>query len=202
MKKEKDGAVVAEKEKKTKKKVSKKKNEVAKKKDGRGSKGYLNSPFYSENANIEIPGKNTKIASAMLEFMSWGEVDKSDVQAMEARFLRYIQYCAENDLKIGNQMAYLAVGISVDDAFNWTNGGLRTKEHSNFIKKVKKFCASYREASMGEGTLNPVTGIFWQKNYDGLTDKQEVVLTPNNPLGQVEDPEAIAEKYKQLPDDE
>ena len=49
---------------------------------------------------------------------------------------------------------------------------------------------------MEDGKVNPVTGIFWQKNYDGLKDQQEVVLTPNtNPLGEQKDAEALKQKY-------
>lgn len=48
---------------------------------------------------------------------------------------------------------------------------------------------------MQDGKVNPVTGIFWQKNYDGLKDQQEVVVTPNNPLGEMGDTERIKQKY-------
>ena len=49
---------------------------------------------------------------------------------------------------------------------------------------------------MEDGKINPVTGIFWQKNYDGMRDQQEVVLTPNvSPLGEQADAEALKQKY-------
>jgi len=49
---------------------------------------------------------------------------------------------------------------------------------------------------MVDGKVNPVTGIFWQKNYDGLRDAQEIVVTPNaSPLGDGESAERLAEKY-------
>lgn len=49
---------------------------------------------------------------------------------------------------------------------------------------------------MEDGKVNPVTGIFWQKNYDGLRDQQEVVLTPNtSPLGEQADAESLKQKY-------
>ena len=54
----------------------------------------------------------------------------------------------------------------------------------------------YREGLMEDGKVNPVTGIFWQKNYDGMKDQQEVVLTPNtSPLGEQKDAEALKQKY-------
>lgn len=54
---------------------------------------------------------------------------------------------------------------------------------------------------MANGKLNPVTGIFWQKNFDGMKDTQEVVLTPNNPLGESVNPEQIASNISQYDDD-
>ena len=52
---------------------------------------------------------------------------------------------------------------------------------------------------MQDGQINPVTGIFWQKNYDGLKDTQDLVLTPNTQRLSDNDYQEIAEKYKQLP---
>ena len=66
---------------------------------------------------------------------------------------------------------------------------------STFIKKVRQFCATYREGLMEDGKVNPVTGIFWQKNYDGMKDQTEMVVTPNNPLGDAADTQALAQKY-------
>ena len=53
---------------------------------------------------------------------------------------------------------------------------------------------------MEDGKVNPVTGIFWQKNYDGLKDQQEVVLTPNNPLGEAQNAEQLKQKYLESAD--
>lgn len=140
------------------------------------------------------PGDNSKYAKIMLEIMSWPEVDRSDVNALEERLKEYVRYCVENDLKIGNQACYLALGISKDDVYNWENGVSRTSAHCDFIKKVKKICAGTREFLMQDGKINPITGIFWQKNYDGLRDQQEFIVTPNNPLGAELTPEQIKQQ--------
>lgn len=66
---------------------------------------------------------------------------------------------------------------------------------TDFIKKVRQFCGVFREGLMQDGKVNPVTGIFWQKNYDGMKDQTEMVLTPNNPLGEQKDMKALEQKY-------
>ena len=51
---------------------------------------------------------------------------------------------------------------------------------------------------MQDGKVNPVTGIFWQKNYDGMRDQTETVLTAHTPLGAEvsgRDAERLAETY-------
>lgn len=123
-------------------------------------------------------------------------LNRDDVEEMERRFARYLEMCAEWDMKVGNQAAYAAIGIDKGDAYEWTNRNLGNPARTAFIKKVQKICAMYREGLMEDGKVNPVTGIFWQKNYDGLKDQQEVVLTPNTtPLGEQKDAEALKQKY-------
>ncbi len=114
---------------------------------------------------------------------------------MERRFMHYLETCAKYDMKIGNQAAYAAIGIDKGIAWEWVNRCTTNPARTDFIKKVQKVCALYREGLMQDGKVNPVTGIFWQKNYDGMKDQTEMVLTPNNPLGDSADTEALARKY-------
>ena len=49
-----------------------------------------------------------------------------------------------------------------------------------------------------DGKLNPVTSIFWQKNFDNMADKREQVVTVNDPLGQKRSAEEIKKKYEDI----
>lgn len=57
----------------------------------------------------------------------------------------------------------------------------RCKEN---IKAIAYECGMYREMLMQDGAINPVTGLFWQKNYDGLQDQQEIITATKDPLGE------------------
>ena len=94
------------------------------------------------------------------------------------------------------------MGISKDDVYHWSNGRCApSPAHGDVIQKVKAFCSTYREMLGANGKLNPATLIWWQKNYDGFVDKTETVVTPNNPLGIVEDPKEIEKRIiDSLPD--
>lgn len=178
------------------------------KKDGRGAhtgkshKPHLKSPVIGDGGLKLKPGDNTKYAGAMLEISSWGEVDSADVEALEERFWKLVEYCAINDIRVTNMLAYYALGITKDTAGDWKHGRSRTPEHSRFIRRVQQFCSTYREMLGADGKIHPTTLIWWQKNYDGLVDKQELVVTPNDPLGEIKDPAEIKKRLEEgIPED-
>lgn len=145
---------------------------------------------------VEMPeGYNAKVTAFMMEIMPKEPLDLQDVPEMERRFLNYVQKCSEWDMKVGNQAAYMAIGITKEQAWEWENVTKGNPARADFIKKVRQFCGVFREGLMQDGKVNPVTGIFWQKNYDGMKDQTEMVLTPNNPLGEQKDMKALEQKY-------
>ena len=50
---------------------------------------------------------------------------------------------------------------------------------------------------MSDGKINPVTGIFWQKNWDGLKDQQEVVIEPRKQIEADQTPEQVQRMLEQ-----
>ena len=50
---------------------------------------------------------------------------------------------------------------------------------------------------MSDGKINPVTGIFWQKNWDGLKDQQEVVIEPRRQVEAEQTPEQVQRMLEQ-----
>ena len=157
--------------------------------------GHKYSPTIDNNGlNLE-PGDNSKYCQIILDIMQWPTPNRNNIEELEQRLVEYIAYCNANDLKVGNQGVYFALGIDKTTAHDWENGHVRTPAHSDFIKKVKKICAFYRENLMQNGKINPVTGIFWQKNYDGFVDQQNFIVTPNSPLGEITDKQELASKY-------
>lgn len=158
-------------------------------------KARENSPI-TQAQKAEMPeGYNAKVTAFMMEIMPKEPLDTQDVAEMERRFMNYVQKCSEWDMKVGNQAAYMAIGITKEQAWEWENVVKGNPDRSDFVKKVRQFCGVFREGLMQDGKVNPVTGIFWQKNYDGMKDQTEMVLTPNNPLGEQKDMKALEQKY-------
>lgn len=140
-------------------------------------------------------GFSAKTIRFLMEVMPTEPIDLNDVDEMERRFQRYIELCAEYDIKPSNQSAYMAIGVDFKDAQDFEAHMRVNPKRSVFMKKVRQFCASFREIAASEGLVRDAIAIFWQKNYDGLKDVQETVVTKNDPLGDVKAIEALKDRY-------
>ena len=98
-------------------------------------------------------------------------------------------------------VAGLALALGVERTTLWK---IRMKQTGgypsdviNSIKRAVQIINAMMEDYMQNGKINPVSGIFLMKNNMDYSDKQEVVVTPNNPLGTAESPEKLEERYRE-----
>ncbi len=163
------------------------------------AKARLKNPIVQgiEQANNLPEEYNANAVSFIMAITPTEPLDKNDIAEMQRRFAHYIEMCAKYGKKVSNQAAYLAIGITKDDVYDWENQRSVNPARTEFLKKVKQICGVYREQLMSDGKINPVTGIFWQKNYDGLRDQTELAIAPVNPLGDGKSAEELAKKYSE-----
>ena len=88
----------------------------------------------------------------------------------------------------------LALGAVTQTVLDWQKGSLGPVR-AGMIKKAKQILAGIDAKLVSQGKIPQITYIFRAKNFFGMTDKQEVVLTPNNPLGTETPPEELQKKY-------
>ena len=124
-----------------------------------------------------------------------------DIEGMRSRFLEYIKLCHDCNMKVGNMGAYLAMGIDKRSAERWASGGVKDPKKVEFMQWVQAVCAQYRESLMAEGTLKEITGIFWQKSFDGFRDNAPVKELPQSTLDREISADEILKKYADLPED-
>lgn len=93
----------------------------------------------------------------------------------------------------------LALGTVRQVVWQWENGMGCSQARADMIKKAKEILAAMDAELVSRGKIPQVTYIFRAKNFFGLRDQTDLVITPNNPFGEVQDPDTIAEKYKYLP---
>lgn len=151
---------------------------------------------------LESSQLNGVINGFVLEIMKLGKgCNLNDPDDMMRCFLTYVKMCEMYGMKITNQAAYLSMGISRQYACELRKGVRRAKDprYKELIEQVDMICSTTREVLMSENAVNPITAIWWQKNYDKMTDVQQVEVTTKDPLGeQGKSAQEIADKYKDL----
>jgi hypothetical protein len=126
---------------------------------------------------------------------------KDDVE-LAARLDSYFEMCAETGQIPSVEEMGMSTGYSESTLWDWETGRRSgfSSETAEIIKKAKDFIKTFDAKLVISGQLNFLTYCFRAKNYYGMIEKSEVVLTPNNPLGESGDPAQMAEKYqKALP---
>lgn len=154
-----------------------------------------------KNPNWEMyiePGDNARYLRHALATYNLPPIDISDEKQVEERINWYFGHCINADMKPTVQGLCNAIGISRNTLNEWVNGVTRDLTHGDIAKKAYTILRELYEDYMLNGKINPVAGIFIGKNHFGYTDKTEVVLTPNRPLGDEKTPEDI---IKALPED-
>lgn len=139
-------------------------------------------------ANSLVAGTNQRV---LLHLEKINEIargaDRKDVAGLRERFYKYVELCADMDMKIGYQNSAMAMGMDYRTLFQWRNGnGNPTTEQKALAEEVARICAAYLEQLLldsGSG-LNPVVGIFWQKNYSGLKDAPNESVAQEDGLGE------------------
>ena len=118
------------------------------------------------------------VANTMSDIMQyiWAEKPKNDEEARE-RISQYFLKCAKSGVKPTVEELALSLGTNHKQLWDWENR--RTGPVSaDTIKKAKALLAAFDARAVVENKLNPVTYFFRSKNFYGMVDKQEVVLSP------------------------
>lgn len=162
-------------------------------KNARGAK----SPVIGDNGLSVKPGEMADIVrNCVTTGMIWEPIDNKDPEQLNQRALEYFNYCIEHDMKPGNLGLYATWGLNRTDICRIQQrepGSLRCSA----IKKSLEILSSIREQLAASGKLNPVTAIFWQKNFDGLKDQQEVILEPKKQIEADQSPEEVQQMLEQ-----
>ncbi len=155
-------------------------------------------PKKSEQMQVHTePGDNARFVSHALQISQMPKIDTSNVEQVNNRLNEYFALCIANDMRPNVPSMALSLGIDRRTLWRWANGEGKGKNFDirDAIKRAYALLNVLIEEYMQTGKINPVSGIFLMKNNFGYTDKQEVVLTPNNPFGDQTSNEELEQRY-------
>lgn len=152
--------------------------EIVKKK--RGAK--WTQELTEEGGELTKPGDNSRFVRFAMESWNLPPIDISDPKQVEERIGLYFKHCADNDRR--PQIIGLCnwLGINRDTLNMWVRGETRSSTHTDIIKKAYAVMEEMWTDYMQYGKISPPTAIFLAKNWYGYKDIADVVITPNNPL--------------------
>lgn len=89
------------------------------------------------------------------------------------------------------------IAEALEKHYEETNENLRCdKEFNEFLVMTHDAIMSVMSQSAFNRNVDTVWAIFYGKNYFGMSDKTEIVVTPPaNPFGDTVTPEELQEKY-------
>ena len=144
------------------------------------------------------PGDNRRYLAHSMAMFDWPDVDMKEPEQVRERIGQYLALCAKDDMKPSVAGLALAFGVDRKTIWAWANGvdsAYLPAESRNFIKKVYQLLNAQMEDYAQNGKINPVAAIFLMKNHFGYVDKQEMVLTPNQQLGDQVPADDLEKKY-------
>ena len=143
------------------------------------------------------PGDNAKYLSHSMKIFNLAAIDTNDAEAVRTRIQEYFDICVKDDMKPSVPGVAMSLGVDRRTLWTWVSGKTsKPADVLDAIKRVYQILDTQMDAYMQNGKINPVSGIFLMKNNHGYTDKQEVVVTPNTPLGDAQSREEIEQRYQ------
>ena len=151
--------------------------------------------------NVE-PGDNSRYVRYALASWNLPPIDISDPQQVENRLNEYFSFCADNDRKPQVVGMCNWLGISRQALNEWLRGETRSATHGDIIKRAYAALEEMWGDFMLNGKINPASGIFLAKNWYGYKDVADVVVTPNNPMQDLDADAARKRLVESIPDDD
>ena len=162
------------------------------------------SPLMSDNAitatTQELAALTANMRENFIADLSRPAIDLHNPEEVKQAILNYLIDCERSGKRPGNMGLYRALDMSRQDMNDVLRGKNKSKaslECIDIIKKALNMLSEYREQLGLQGKLNPVTMIFWQKNYDGLEDQTRVELTAKTAQEPTLSPDEIQKQIEQ-----
>ena len=148
-------------------------------------------------AELAEPGDNARYLRYAMASLDLPPIDISYEKQVEQRIKDYFLYCVDNDRKPNMIGMANWLGVSRDTVNSWKRGEYRGVSHSDLINKACNMLEELLVDYFQNGKTNPAAGIFLLKNQFQYRDVQDVVVTPNQPLGEMQNESELQKRIEQ-----
>lgn len=163
-----------------------------------------NSPIIGDGGILattsEINALTRNMRENFLKDISRPKIDLHNVDEVKQAIMDYLIDCEQSGKRPANMGLYRALDLTRQDVSNILGGKVKNKvspECLDILQKALSMLSEYREQLAIKGKLNPVTLIFWQKNYDGLTDSSTLHVTSDRNERETMSPDEVARQIEQ-----
>lgn len=157
----------------------------------------------SKSASLEInnTATNEEISQIVKNAMYWykREIVKTDEECAD-RLNEFFEHIMQTGEIPTVEKMCLALGTVRVTVWEWEQGK-RGPIRANMIKKAKEILAALDAELVSMGKIPQVTYIFRAKNFFGMKDQQEHIITPNTGL-EAESVDNLTQAAEMLPDGE
>ena len=145
---------------------------------GRGGKNN----FPQSNISVKTEDDKKLVSTLLTEVLV--EHKQSKVQSddeLAERFNDYFTRCAKRGQIPTVEEMCMSTGYAQSTIWDWENGRRQgfSSATAEIIKKAKDVLKTFDAKLVISGKLNFLAYCFRAKNYYGMVDKQEMVVTPN-----------------------
>lgn len=115
----------------------------------------------------------------------------------------FFSSCAETQQIPNLEKMCNALGYHKNTLLSWESGAIQgfSPATKDIIHQAKQILASIDAELAQEGKTQPVVYMFRAKNFYGMRDQQDVVVTPNTATIDSADVATIEARYAELPED-
>ena len=158
------------------------------------------SPIIGDAGVSATPEDLREMTRHALEIFEAQPPDLHDPEAVKAAIYSYFSSCDRHGVRPANLGLYAALGMSKQDVSNVLTGKSKSKvspDCIDLLKKAKRILSAYREGLAMSGKVNPVTAIFWSKNFDGMEDQTRLEITTDTTRAASMTPEEVQKQIEQ-----
>ena len=171
--------------------------EIVKRKTSGGAKWLKD--LNEDGGPLAKPGDNSLFIRHAMVSLDLPPIDISDPEQVKQRINDYFHFCMENDKRPQIIGMCNWIGITRDTLYKWSTGAARGEEHQKLAKRAYAVMEEMWMDYMQYGKISPPAAIFLAKNWYGYKDIADVVITPNNPLQELDDREAAEQILENKP---